>query len=908
MENEAKLPKHKEFAQKSFVFNLYSIVIKLMEYTLKNIENVLKDYFGYSSFRNGQDTAVMSILSGGHTLVVMPTGGGKSLCYQLPAIMADGLVLVISPLIALMKDQVDALNKIGIPATFINSSIPAQEIRNRLVGIAENKYKLAYVAPERLKNKQFVEFLKQIKLAFLAVDEAHCISEWGHDFRPAYLSISKIFEEIPHIPVIALTATATPEVREDIIESLNMDGAERIIKGFDRPNLSYKTEICENKLDRICEICSEQTEGSIVIYCGSRKRVDSISQGLKDKGVYNSAYHAGMTVEHRRIVQDKFIGGKERVIVATNAFGMGIDKSDVRKVIHADLTQTLESYYQEAGRAGRDGRPSECIMLFYPTDRRLQEFFINSTFPSVGDINRIYNTLYDINSVALGQRSEKPVLLDSAQIANRAGMPALIANSVLSLLERYEIIRKGSAHITARIKFTTSKERMIEYFNHSEGEKRDILEALLRSISSEAFNDMVEFDLNSFLLKYNLSMDGFRKYARSFINSRMMILEMPGAAGGYNLLLERMRPESLPIDYDALLERRSNAIEKLNMVQRYAETKKCKRNYILEYFGEPVPGKCGQCSSCTGSKNKDKAASTKQAFLNAQILKSVYEINSKFGKTIMTDFIKGIKTAKIRHYKLNKARYFASCSDFSARDIRYGIDNAITQGVLSLTSGDFPKLFITELGLEELKHKPDKQFKVNLGRDENLDQNKVYEVLKALRNDIALRNKIQPRAVISDKAMREMAVALPGNIGEISAIAGVGGMFMASYGEEFLAKINEIIALNKQSKNGVKIPEHIKSALQLMESGNSLQNASGFVGHTAGAIAMDIQRLIESGMPYNKGIFFTREEYSKVYNFIRKAPGAPLREVREKSGIKMEYPNLRIAVCIARKELIENGG
>ena len=748
-----------------------------MKTDINQIKNVLLKFFGFEEFRNGQDEAVESILSGRNTLVVMPTGGGKSLCYQLPAVMANGIVIVISPLIALMKDQVDSLNAKGIPSTFINSSIPKYEIRQRLEDIALNKYKLVYIAPERLKNKVFIDFLKHIRITFLAVDEAHCISEWGHDFRPAYLAIKDVFKEIPDLPVIALTATATPEVRGDIIENLDLENTKSIVRGFDRPNLSYKCEIIDQKLERVVEICSEQCDGSIVIYCGSRKRVETISSGLNGAGIRAAVYHAGMAIERRRLVQERFIRGKDRIIVATNAFGMGIDKADVRKVIHCDLTQTLEAYYQEAGRAGRDGKEAECILLYYPSDRRLQEFFINTTYPPLSDLKKVYNTLYDINSVAIGDRSNTPVILDVPEIANRAGVPLNAAKSVISLLERNNIISKGSANKIANIRFTTSRERIIEYFNNVEGDKKTAIEAILRNVSSEAFDREVSFDLNNLLVKYHISFDRFNQAVRSFTYARLMTIDMPGSMNGFNLLAERAAVEKLPIDYDALNHRRSKALEKLNIVQRYAETKECKRNYILKYFNDDnIKIDCGKCSSCLNRKAPQKKAGSKQQFLTNSILKGIYEINGKFGRTVICDFLKGIKTAKLREYKLYRAKNYAVCKEFSINDIKYGIESAIVQGLVSVTGTEYPKLIVTDTGINQLNLNQADQFGIAQKQSE-INQDELYYVLKSLRDDLAGQAAVVGRAIISDKMLRNIANASPATTKQLATMKGIGPGF-----------------------------------------------------------------------------------------------------------------------------------
>lgn len=344
------------------------------------IKEALKIHFGYEEFKTGQEQLIGGILGGKDVLGIMPTGGGKSLCYQLPAVVLSGLTIVISPLISLMKDQVDSLNEIGIPATFINSSIGNDELSNRIQDIRDEKYKIIYVAPERLGSNMFLNLVKKIDLSLVAIDEAHCISQWGHDFRPSYVDIPRFIRSLENRPVVAaFTATATKEVVEEIKTLIELKNPVEVITGFDRPNLTYKVVKPSDKFTYLTDyIESLSEEYSGVIYCSTRKAVDSVSSKLKKMNLSVVGYHGGMTAEDRQDNQDDFIKDKIKIIVATNAFGMGIDKPDVRYVVHYNMPKNMESYYQEAGRAGRDGEPSECILMYSPSDIVKQKFIIQS--------------------------------------------------------------------------------------------------------------------------------------------------------------------------------------------------------------------------------------------------------------------------------------------------------------------------------------------------------------------------------------------------------------------------------------------------------------------------------------------------------------------------------------------------
>src|SRR6185312_12280295 len=391
----------------------------------------LRKHFGFDSFRAGQTEVISAILEGKNAVVVMPTGSGKSLCYQLPAMMLSGATLVVSPLIALMKDQVDALHARSLPATFINSSITSVEQNQRIDGLRRGKYKLVYVAPERFRSPRFVEALQSIGLSLFAVDEAHCISTWGHDFRPDYLKLSSAIRALGGVQTVALTATATPYVRSDIIQQLGLEKPPTFVSGFDRPNLSIEVVHTEREWEKIAHIkrLASTHEGSGIIYATTRKAVEQVAASLQFEGLRVAAYHAGMSDGVRVRAQEDFMSGRTQMIVATNAFGMGIDKRDIRFVAHYHMPGSIEAYYQEIGRAGRDDQPSDCVLLFNYADKNTHDFFIEGSYPDLPTIQSVYDAL-----ISTGL---KRIELSSKEISKLAGTGnEMAANSALYLLER----------------------------------------------------------------------------------------------------------------------------------------------------------------------------------------------------------------------------------------------------------------------------------------------------------------------------------------------------------------------------------------------------------------------------------------------------------------------------------------
>lgn len=577
----------------------------------KQLIELMKIHYGFSSFRLGQEKTIESVITGKDTIVIMPTGGGKSLCYQLPALILDGVTIVISPLISLMKDQVDQLNNRGIPATFVNSSISPAETEQRLQDIKDNKYKLLYIAPERFYNQDFINSLQDIKVSLFAVDEAHCISQWGHDFRPSYIKLKYAIELVGRPPVIALTATATPEVRTDINKQLELKLPTEIITGFARHNLQFGVAQATDsqKYEIILQTIQSLPEPIGIIYAATRSKTDSILQLLIDNGIDAVGYHAGLDINERKRVQNDFMSGKTSIIVATNAFGMGIDKPNIRFVIHADMPGTIENYYQEAGRAGRDNQPSVCLMLFSPRDRYLREFFIKGDNPSPQLILDVYDVLLDYD--------QDSVLITYADLAKQIleDVPEMAIGTAIKVLE-------GANYLSR------SKEKIGQaYLKILDWDKAINCLSPKAKVQQGVFNKLKELYYNELSQGWEANLDMIADvigWQRSSILRLIKKLQdenvmqyQPPFKGTEIKILKRVPRHKVELDFDKLRNKADAAYAKLDKMQNYVYHKKCRQQYILDYFGDSDSRPCGHCDVCLYGNNITNKPVSKLASLTS---------------------------------------------------------------------------------------------------------------------------------------------------------------------------------------------------------------------------------------------------------------------------------------------------
>jgi ATP-dependent DNA helicase RecQ len=566
----------------------------------QQLTELLKIHFGYESFLPGQEKAIDNILTGRDTIVVLPTGGGKSLIFQLPALILDGITIVISPLIALMKDQVDSLERVGIPATFINSSISPDETAKRLAKIKNGFYKIVYVAPERFYNQSFLADLKQIKVSLFAIDEAHCISQWGHDFRPSYMRLKDAIKFVGSPTVVALTATATPEVRDDIIKQLALKNAATVITGFARPNLQFAVVPTTNgqKIENIVNLFKTNSDmGSGIVYVGTRAKAEELLEALTDNDVKAVGYHAGMDASSRDWVQEQFMAGKAQVVVATNAFGLGINKKDIRFVIHHDLPGTIEAYYQEAGRAGRDGKPSFCLLFYHQQDRYLREFFIKGDNPDPKMILEIYEWL--IRRADNEIDPEASLLITYAEIAQNLSdsVPEMAIGTALKILEKEGYIsRPNEKTSNSYLKAKQNWPDIAASISPRAKSQKEVVEKLGIKYAEELATGW-DFNPEEIAVVLKIKKDSLSRAIKKLADQDLVEYRPP-FRGTEIRILKNVISENVNLDFKALKEKAARAYEKLDEMENYVYHFGCRQEYILRYFGDRESGACGKCDSC----------------------------------------------------------------------------------------------------------------------------------------------------------------------------------------------------------------------------------------------------------------------------------------------------------------------
>jgi len=819
----------------------------------------LLDTFGFPSFRPGQDEALRAVAAGRDVLVVMPTGSGKSLCYQVPALILPGVTVVVSPLIALMKDQADALAMRGIAVTSINSSMGWEEQWERLRGLEEGRHRIVFVAPERWQSRAFRKALARIRVSLLAIDEAHCISHWGHDFRPDYRRLREVRSLLVRTPVIALTATATPEVREDIVRELEMRDPVRVLHGFSRPNLFLRAEKATGETQKrellrrsVAAAVGRWGNGSLpagIIYTATRRHAEEVAAflgsiawsagsgeapaggGRGPQAVPCRAYHAGLDAQERRAVQEDFMEGRLPWVAATNAFGMGVDKSDTRFVVHYDLPSSLEAYYQEVGRGGRDGGAAECTLLFSEGDRRLQEFLIETSTPRRETIEAVYRML-----LGLGENPvfRTPGELESIFLATEgrsAAHPAAV-RSALSILERAGAIERLEHHdrlaevspadpsqwpgaLTAKAGsfLRRLQEALSSVFLRSEGEAA--------GISIERWAADLETDeetLHRGLAE--MSAAGEILYIPPFRGRAIRIADSPRTV------------EESGVDFTLLEERRRRDRERLAEVFRFARSRACRRDAILRHFGEEVPpGGCRHCDSCLCAGGAAEAGVPRpleetERTIVRKLLSGVARARGRCGRSRLIQMLKGSRSGSLADLGLDRLSTFGILAEERQERLRELFDLLEDSGCLDRSDERYPVIRLTAKGWRVMTGEeapllplPPRRARSPVlerpepagglpgdasGEVERYDR-EVFEKLRRLRRQIADELRLPAFRIFNDRTLRVMARDLPVDSRSFRQVPGVGDVTFERFGERFLGLLREQSAGGRR-RSGTALP------------------------------------------------------------------------------------------------------
>lgn len=565
--------------------------------------DILQQYWHYDAFRPQQEDIIQSVLDGKDTLALLPTGGGKSLCYQVPALIKEGLCLVISPLIALMKDQVENLEKRGIPALAIHSGLSLFEVKKTLQLAMQGDHKFLYLSPERLETALFKDYLPALTINLIAVDEAHCISQWGYDFRPSYLRIAKLREQLSGVPVLALTASATSEVRQDIMQQLRFNNDNIFRQSFERANLSYSSFLTDSKINKATDIL-KKVNGSSIIYCRNRKLTREIAYLLQLQNISADFYHAGLSQDERNTKQDAWINNKIRVMVCTNAFGMGIDKPDVRTVIHYDIPDCIENYYQEAGRAGRDNQKAYAVLLYQHDDIQALQGLPGIRFPAIPEIRKVYQALSDYLQIPVGIGEGNYYDFDLNEFAKNFKLDILLVINVLKVLEQEGHIHfNENIFIPSQAHFLIPKDALIDY-EESHPQLEPVMKCMLRNYEGIMDNPVSVYEKQiAWLTKKHVDdvkQDLFRLKSLGIID----YLPQKETPQIY-FILNRAPAQFLNLNHEQYLQRKKKYSERVSSMEHYVQMQtECRSKFIASYFGDITMNDCGVCDNCLHKKKK----------------------------------------------------------------------------------------------------------------------------------------------------------------------------------------------------------------------------------------------------------------------------------------------------------------